>query len=313
MPYCLRLGDWSVLVCSGTPDVELLLSHTGHLLHSFLVHDDELDKDITCLVIANPTLLGKSGYPEWLSKDQYIVWDELCNSITSTLCQTLPRRDAGLPFFRWLQPGYETIDRVGASFAKRAHQLCFVFLCDEPGEYSHIQLFLYLLLLANKWHIRHRGFCLHSAAIARGHKGFLFLGGSRAGKTTVSQLSTLTGYTALGDDLNFILRKEEDYVLAAAPSAAASMTCSKSRPCLQAIFNLVQDKKDFLIPLSPMQIARSLFEGLGQAPKSAYLLNQELELAFQTCCAIARAIPGYELHFRKSPDFWKLIDEQFPD
>ena len=32
--------------------------------------------------------------------------------------------------------------------------------------------------------------------------------------------------------------------------------------------------------------------------------------SFEFIAGLARKVPGYELHFRKSPDFWKLIDGQ---
>ena len=44
---------------------------------------------------------------------------------------------------------------------------------------------------------------------------------------------------------------------------------------------------------------------------SHVLVDDVLKSAFSISTAMAREIPGYELHFRKSPHFWNLIDEQF--
>jgi hypothetical protein len=41
-------------------------------------------------------------------------------------------------------------------------------------------------------------------------------------------------------------------------------------------------------------------------PLHNYMMNK----LFKQIAAIARHLPGYELHFQKSPDFWELIDEQ---
>ncbi len=38
--------------------------------------------------------------------------------------------------------------------------------------------------------------------------------------------------------------------------------------------------------------------------------EQSLRIVFPIFAAIARAVPAYELHFRKSPDFWKVIDAE---
>lgn len=155
---------------------------------------------------------------------------------------------------------------------------------------------------------------MHSSAIARGQKGFLFLGNSEAGKTTVARLSVGLGYPALGDDINFVLRDgKSGYHLVAAPSPVLSpVGYSSLRPSLRGIFSLVQDERDHLVPMSSKQIAQVLFDQfLHKTPYTKKLPDQAIELAFRTCCTIARTVPGYELHFRKSPDFWKVIDAEF--
>ena len=86
-------------------------------------------------------------------------------------------------------------------------------------------------------------------------------------------------------------------------------------PCeshLRAIFRLVQDTEDRLIPLKQLQVARVVLERHSDV-MGGMLTADLLRGSFQLASEIARQVPGYELHFRKSPDFWKLIDEQFPD
>ena len=141
------------------------------------------------------------------------------------------------------------------------------------------------------------------------------MGESGKGKTTVAQLSVETGHIALGDDLNFIIQvRPNDYKLGVAPSIVPTLSSySMLNPSLRGIFKLTKDNHDELIQLSPRNIAKNLLESLKQIPKAASLSDQIFQNAFQTISSIARAVPGYELHFRKSPDFWKLIDERFPD
>ena len=85
-------------------------------------------------------------------------------------------------------------------------------------------------------------------------------------------------------------------------------------PCetpLRAIFSLVQDSEDRLIPLNEMQVTRLILERQSDI-LGGMLSGEKLRGSFHLAGEIARHVPGYELHFRKSPDFWKLIDEKFP-
>ena len=148
-----------------------------------------------------------------------------------------------------------------------------------------------------------------------GNSGFLFLGASETGKTTVSDLSVACGYPILGDDLNMIIRDDENsYRLAAVPRPVLSpVDYSTIRPPLKGVFTLIQDCRDYLVPLSFAETARALFESFMQTPSGEKLPNKVIHIAFRTCCEIARCVPGYELHFRKSSNFWRVINECFSD
>jgi hypothetical protein len=128
-------------------------------------------------------------------------------------------------------------------------------------------------------------------------------------------LSASAGHPALGDDLNFVIRDgKAGYMLSAAPSPRISpVGYSMLRPPLRGIFKLMQDEQDYLVPLSQQQTAHILLDGFNQVPKTNALPDNAYGMAFHTIGNIARTIPGYELHFRKSPDFWDVIDAEFPD
>jgi hypothetical protein len=217
--------------------------------------------------------------------------------------------------FAWPRSGYGGANGFGSLHERERPIQFFALVIEEPDESSYLRIYGYSLFLATWWHAVHGGLCLHSSAVARGSAGFLFLGRSETGKTSVARLSTIAGHAALGDDLNFVIRDGENgYRLAAAPSPKPSpVGYSPLRPRLRGVFTLVQDDSDYLAPISPMPTARALFDGFKQTPSGRKLPDEAFGLAFRAVCDIARRVPGYELHFRNRPDFWKLIDEQFPD
>lgn len=306
-----------VRACS--PDIEPLVERLSHLLGAFIVSPDQLNQgeDVSYLAICSSRILELSECPDWLPKNEYVDWDKFRNSLTTSVVQVPLATAMGSTFFWWppLKHNGDVKERITFS-SKEVTSRFYAIVIGELGDYSNIQVFLYTLFLANQWHVERSGLCIHSSAVVKGDKGFLFLGRSEAGKTTAARQSVSIGYPALGDDLNFVVYDEESkyYKIAAAPSLLGSaLGYSMLRPSLRGIFTLIQDDMDYLVPLKTVKVARALMEGLGQVPKYNYLSDQNIRSSLQTCCDIARRVPGYELHLRKGPNFWKLIDEQFPD
>ena len=154
---------------------------------------------------------------------------------------------------------------------------------------------------------------LHSAVVAHKTDGFMFLGPSNAGKTTLATMSASIGCAVLGDEHNFIIPDQGiGYVLTAAPSIKRfPVGYSERRPPLGGIFRLVQDKTNFLVSIPPIEIAKTLFDAFMETPPGPLLSDELLARAFGIMGDIARRTPGYELHFCKSPDFWDVIDAEF--
>jgi L-rhamnose mutarotase len=155
------------------------------------------------------------------------------------------------------------------------------------------------------WHIIHKRLFLHAAAIVHKKNTYLFVGVSGAGKSTLSVMSSEKGDSVIHDDHVVIYRqKGKDWVVSDTTHAIISKPVA-------AIFFLVQDKVDQLIPLPAVKSAKGLIKSLQEHGK--YILYEDTyKSAFTLCAQIARSIPAYKLHFRKSPDFWRLIDEKFP-
>ncbi len=139
------------------------------------------------------------------------------------------------------------------------------------------------------------------------------MGKSGAGKSTAALLSAEIGLPVIADELTFVISDAtHNYRLAGMPTVKLPPEgWTAIRPPLRGIFHLVQDTTNYLEPLSQRQTARLLFEGMMQTPSVPKLPDAMVGDAFRTASDIARTIPGYTLHFRKSPDFWKIIDAEF--
>jgi hypothetical protein len=176
-----------------------------------------------------------------------------------------------------------------------------------------LRLLALLLYLATARHTEHGGLILHSSAVARDGDGFLFLGESDAGKTSVATWSREANRPALGDDVNFLIARDEGFLVAAAPSPKLSPAgYSQETPSVRAVFLLHKADEDALVPLSPMRTASALFAAFLQAPPGGSLSPDAIGHAFGVACRVSRLVPGYELHFKRGPSFWRLIDRELP-
>jgi hypothetical protein len=165
-----------------------------------------------------------------------------------------------------------------------------------------------LNMLCNLWQLEHGFIPIHAAGVIHRGRLFLFGGVSGAGKSTISSLSAEIGDKVLDEDqLSLYSLADERY--SASAWGYSIETCNFP---LSAIFKIVHSKSDLLIPLKSTQVAQFLMRQILQVTENNLLSDDMLTSCFKQVSGIARSIPGYELHFRKSPAFWKLIDERFP-
>lgn len=208
----------------------------------------------------------------------------------------------------------EVFFRIKYDWSVCHDQSQFIIRSNNQLLFAPERILFSCMYLATWWHILNRGLCLHSAAVARKNSGFLFLGESGSGKSTVARISDDEGLNVIGEDRIFLLDKYASYQLAAGPHLNTTfINNSFARPELKAIFILHKDKKDKLSIINPQSTAKHLFAALIQNSVVNHLPEQLVKQAFESICEISKKIPAYKLHFRKSPDFWQLIDEQFPD
>jgi len=314
-PAFLRYGLWSALLYAYNSGGEEAVRDFYEHYRPFVAEAEVPFARERHLVISALPLMQGQEPPFWFPADQRSAWETFAQAATVAHRRFTQARTQhlGYPAARYVDFMFSYHPLSSGNGVHALPDELNLLLLEDPHEDAHITILIRSLVLAMRWHITHGGLCLHSAAVARESDGFLFLGQSEAGKTTVAQFSAASGYVALGDDLNFVIPDSEDgYLLAAAPSARLFPAgYAMRRPPLRGIFTLAQDVDDYLAPLSPVETSQALFESFLQIPKAYQLPAEMTRQAFQIISAIARTVPGYELHFRKSPDFWQVIDAQF--
>ena len=317
----LKLGLWAARILfysSGAGSLlERIRDGLGHAAALFA--PAEVPRYV--VVIAQEEI-GELPPPRWLPEECETSWSRFCGAWRRDYrryCETgnfsereLLRKTRGF-LFSWPRALY---DRPGDDFVERgasSYQYVGLILGDQ-AKTLHLHAMAQCNYLATAWHVARGGLLIHSAAAARADSGFLFLGDSGAGKTTVSRISNAIGLSTLGDDLNFLLPTDNGHTaILAAPSLRMQTFGYESvQPSLRAIFSLCQDARDFLSPLTPLRTAELLVRASYQAPFVPRLPEPGVRRAFRNACTIARDIPGYEMHFTEAPSFWNLIDQTFP-
>lgn len=149
------------------------------------------------------------------------------------------------------------------------------------------------------------GIVLHAAGIVRDEEVYIFIGPSRAGKTTVAKLSE--GKVILSDDLVLMKKIDNEFMVFPTPDWGDKQIGQReNRPHrINSMFRLIKDKVVYLEEFSPAHSLADIFTiphiETGLIPKDV-LLVRFLELI--------SAVPYYRLHFLPEPSFWDCIEEK---
>jgi hypothetical protein len=162
-----------------------------------------------------------------------------------------------------------------------------------------------LLLLSNLYQVMQGSLPIHCSGVVHRSELFLFAGHSGAGKSTIAEFSWEIGDRVLDDD-QILVNVSSGSGPASCGWAGRYTECEK-KP--RGIFKIVQDTKDEIIPMEQHQVARFIMD------RSSEILGDCLPPAvtrrmFGLSSELARSLPGFELHFRKSADFWKIIENE---
>lgn len=176
-------------------------------------------------------------------------------------------------------------------------------MVSRPDPLADIQLYLSLAL--NAVALRKGGFVVHAAGISHHGHGFLCLGPSGTGKTTLSRLSS--GDVVLNDDLALVMPAGEGWVVCGTPfSNPHQYPPHHASAPLHAVLRLRQSPDHRLEPLAPSAALAELVSSVALLSNLPPLAPRVLEIASR----LIEAVPCFNLHFRKDAGFWRLIEEQ---
>jgi hypothetical protein len=150
------------------------------------------------------------------------------------------------------------------------------------------------------------GFLLHSASIVRDDgQAFLFFGASGAGKSTLAAMNPEG--KVVSDDLTLVLPDAGALHVVGAPFRGTYQRgeAVTGHYPLHSAYRLRQDSRTFVARTAPPVVLAELLANLtfvvdqvGRVPGLVDRLEQRL-----------RSVPTFDLHFRKTPDFWRAIEE----
>lgn len=147
---------------------------------------------------------------------------------------------------------------------------------------------------------------VHACGIVRGNANYIFGGPSGIGKSTISSLSMALGCEVVDEDQLLLKFSTEGQVIADAWGYSLK-NCDLP---VKALFKLVQAKKNRMLRMSRSQTVMFLLQQVLQT--SGHITSPvQMQNIINFVSTVCRSIPGYELQFDKSTEFWRVIDESF--
>ncbi len=145
---------------------------------------------------------------------------------------------------------------------------------------------------------------IHSTGLIRDGEGYLFVGKSGVGKSTVARLSAQSS-TILNDDLTILLVAEHSCSIFGTPFFGEFATAGVNRGApLVGIYFLQQAPEDRVIPLSRRAALTTFMHSLMMFDQGSSSVGKALGLA----AAVAEKVPCHVLRFTPQTTFWKEMD-----
>lgn len=157
------------------------------------------------------------------------------------------------------------------------------------------QVFSHLVFAGN-------GLMIHSACVIRQNQAYIFCGPSGAGKSTACSFSP--DCRIASDDLTAVRKTGRRFRAWGIPQLERFPIPAKQGPFrIKGLFRLVKDRKTGLVPMS----AAKAVAGALAIRQNQLSTPRKIAKTLQLLDELTDHVPGYELHFRKDPSFWKCL------
>lgn len=146
------------------------------------------------------------------------------------------------------------------------------------------------------------GFLLHAASVVQDGKGYVFVGRSGAGKSTVASLSPKGN--VLTDEISLIKRVNGEWHAFGTPfwGEFRADGSNVSVP-LAGIFRLIQSPENSISALRPTELLKALLPCVLFFSSESADHRRLLHILAGAC----REIAGYNLKFQKNRSFWEVL------
>lgn len=173
-----------------------------------------------------------------------------------------------------------------------------------PAQYADYGCDSLLRVIVSFRLLESNGFLVHASGLVKGGRGYLFVGKSGAGKSTVARLSSKS-CAVLSDDLTFALLSDAGGMIYGTPFFGDFGTAGTNIGApLEAVYFLRQAPFNRTVPLSAAAAVQKLL------PSVVYFGNGKAGLAavLDTVLAFCKRIPCYNMDFINDISFWRHID-----
>jgi len=181
-------------------------------------------------------------------------------------------------------------------------------LQDGPGCFLSIYR-LFWVYLAQVLGER-KGCFIHSAALAKGEKGYLFLGDSGAGKSSLAKICG--GSKLFSDDSPALCERNGEYLVFPSPYhqighlKGLAKEVIGQRAKLAGFYFLFKDNRTYLESLSKKESLSLIINR--HIHYFQYLSTRARLLLFELFLDACNKIPSYNFHFCLNTDIWNAID-----
>ncbi|KPJ66893.1 MAG: hypothetical protein AMJ45_03515 [Syntrophobacter sp. DG_60] len=192
---------------------------------------------------------------------------------------------------------------------KARESFVFLDITRYNADFISIKILGLLRYAASLLHLDSGGLLLHAAAVNIGSKGYLFLGDTGSGKSTI--LSLVPQNSVFGDETIVVRKRGDGYFMWPGPygyfdsDGSFINNLSRRKVKVRKIFSLVKDNKTYTEHIATGHlVAETLYEH----PFFARCLNRDLstkmvDLLFD----LFHSVPCYRLHFKKNREFLRYL------